>query len=364
MGQPHLPLITTIIPTFRRPDRLKKAIQSILNQTYPHFQVCIYDNASGDETAVVVSEFAKVDDRIKYHCHQSNIGAAENFQYGLSHVETPFFSFLSDDDYLLPEFYQTALNGFKNYPDAAFSAGTVIDVNEEGEILDVILSKWPEKEYYSPPEGLLEMIGKHSNWIGALFRKESIEKIGPIDLALKAIDIDYMLRIAGHLPFVISKNPCAVFVQHRLSYSRTHGLKLIWPGWKIIMSKVKEDPRLSLETKMLAEQKLQIELENLLFLNALKCLKNKEFDEAALIAGVFIQLGNKKWKKHLLVSSISICTAFPFFHTLYMMLFTLRRFWSRRIRMAHMQSEYGRWVVESLSSKDSKISPTSDTLTV
>ena len=85
------PTITTILPTFRRPERLKKAIRSVLNQTYPHFQVCIYDNASDDATASVVAEFASIDPRVKYHCHPQNIGAAENFQYGLDRVETPFF---------------------------------------------------------------------------------------------------------------------------------------------------------------------------------------------------------------------------------------------------------------------------------
>lgn len=50
------PMITTIIPTYRRPRLLRRAIRSVLNQTYPHFQVCVYDNASGDETATIVAD--------------------------------------------------------------------------------------------------------------------------------------------------------------------------------------------------------------------------------------------------------------------------------------------------------------------
>ena len=69
------PLITTIIPTYRRPKLLRRAIMSVLNQTSPHFQICVYDNASGDETAAVVAEFSKNDPRVKYHCHTENIGA-------------------------------------------------------------------------------------------------------------------------------------------------------------------------------------------------------------------------------------------------------------------------------------------------
>ena len=67
------PLITTIIPTYRRPKYLKKAIESILSQTYPHFQIWVCDNASGDETAEVVAEFSKKDPRVHYFCHEKNI---------------------------------------------------------------------------------------------------------------------------------------------------------------------------------------------------------------------------------------------------------------------------------------------------
>jgi len=52
------PLITTIIPTYRRPKLLRRAIKSVLGQTFPHFQVCVYDNASGDETPDVVAEIS------------------------------------------------------------------------------------------------------------------------------------------------------------------------------------------------------------------------------------------------------------------------------------------------------------------
>ena len=90
---PSAPIITTILPTFRRPRLLRRAIRSALNQTYPHLEVRVYDNASGDETPEVVAELARQDARVKYHCHPTNIGAARNFLYGMERVDTPFFFF-------------------------------------------------------------------------------------------------------------------------------------------------------------------------------------------------------------------------------------------------------------------------------
>ena len=92
--------ITTVIPTYGRPRLLARAIRSVLYQSYPHFEVHVYDNASGDETREVVSQFALRDSRVKYHVHPRNIGMMENFAFGISDVETPFFSILSDDDFL------------------------------------------------------------------------------------------------------------------------------------------------------------------------------------------------------------------------------------------------------------------------
>lgn len=104
MNDTAKPLVTTIIPTYRRPKLLRRSIRSVLNQTYPHFNVCVYDNASDDATASVVEDFQKEDSRVKYYAHKENIGATENFIYGMEHVETPFFTLLSDGDLILPNF--------------------------------------------------------------------------------------------------------------------------------------------------------------------------------------------------------------------------------------------------------------------
>jgi glycosyltransferase involved in cell wall biosynthesis len=336
-------VITTIIPTYRRPERLKKAIQSVLKQTYPHFQVCIYDNASGDSTAEVVAEFAK-DIRVKYHRHPENIGSAENFQYGLSRVETPFFSFLSDDDYLLPKFYETTLKGFEKFPEAAFSIGAVMDVDDQGEIIDIILSKWPDNVYFSPPDGLLEMIGKYSNWTGILFRRQVIEKIGSLDLNLKAIDVDYLFRAAACLPFTISKEVVAVLVQHPNSYSGNNGFQLIWPGWAIMISKINEDQNIPLSIKRKMELMLREDFINLLIMNVIRSISREKFEEAQSIVDVFQQQSGKRSKALLLSMTIKACKVLPVLRKLVVQLLKLRQFWLRKVKRFQMQRECKRLI--------------------
>ena len=100
------PLITCVIPTYRRPQWVARAIRSVLNQTFTRLRVFVSDNASGDETTAEVRRIQTSDPRVIYHCQPKNLGMRGNFDYGLAHVETPFYSLLSDDDVLLPQFYE------------------------------------------------------------------------------------------------------------------------------------------------------------------------------------------------------------------------------------------------------------------
>jgi glycosyltransferase involved in cell wall biosynthesis len=216
--------ITTIIPTYRRPVFLKKAIESILSQTYSDFQICVYDNASGDETEKVVRSLMKVDPRIKYHRHPENIGMMANYQYAFSKIDTPYFSFLSDDDYFLPIFYETAMRGFQNHPDAAFSACGVKAIDEMGKLVSNPLSVWNKEGYFTPPQGITEMIDKPLLPNGILFQTNLVKNIelDPSKEIQIRWDTDYLLQIAARFPFVINKRVCAIFLSHSEGYSTSH----------------------------------------------------------------------------------------------------------------------------------------------
>ena len=52
----------------------------------------------------VVTELMKNDSRVTYDCHPADIGSYGNFNHGIRSVRTPFFSLLSDDDFLVPDY--------------------------------------------------------------------------------------------------------------------------------------------------------------------------------------------------------------------------------------------------------------------
>jgi glycosyltransferase involved in cell wall biosynthesis len=309
------PLITTIIPTYRRPRLLAQAIKSVLNQTYPHFQVCVYDNASGDETPEVVAEFAQRDSRVKYHCHPQNIGAIPNFDYGLRQVNTPFFSLLSDDDFLLPNFYRTALAGFERHPDAIFSAGATILLTDDGQYYGNALTSWTREGYFTPPDGLFEMIGKRYNkvptWTSILFRKELLDHIGYLDDTVGySSDADFELRAVAHFPFVITKEPCAILRVHELSYNYSLDVDKYWLGWLKIIDKIDSDERLPAAVRDLAAARMHHQLKQKLF--SLNDILKKDYSTAYRAAEILRDYFHDYLKAATLHTLAKICEQIPF----------------------------------------------------
>ena len=217
-------MITTIITTYRRPELLKRAVESVLAQTYSDLKLCVYDDASNDETQEVMEEFVRMDSRIRYHRHKVNIGIMANYAYAFAEINTPYFSFFSDDDYLLPNFYSTALDGFKHYPDTIFSACAVEAMTASGRIVSNPLSLWSREGYFPAPEGVLEMTRLRGCFLlptGILFRSDLAKEIQP-DLSPEVTlmwDSDYFMQMAARYPIVVSFKKSAVFLVHDGGYS-------------------------------------------------------------------------------------------------------------------------------------------------
>jgi len=207
------PVITVVLPTYRRPHLVGRAIQSVLNQTYPKFEVYVYDNASGDETRDVVLSFAVRDSRVKYHCHSENIGALRNFVFGAERVQTEFLVFLGDDDLILPGFFQTAMDAFERHQSPMMFLGNQIFANPDGAVIALPFAGWPEG-LYQPPDAFFQWIKAPFGWSSAMFRRAAVENVGGLEAsAAEFLDGDLMAKVASRYAVVFSPTPCAVFFE-------------------------------------------------------------------------------------------------------------------------------------------------------
>ncbi|MFO7809978.1 MAG: glycosyltransferase family A protein [Candidatus Delongbacteria bacterium] len=89
-------LVSIVIPTHKRPELLKKALESALAQTYPHTEIIVVDDNSGDNTEEIVKDFGS--SKIRYYRNDSSLGGAGTRNIGIENSEGEFISFLDDDD--------------------------------------------------------------------------------------------------------------------------------------------------------------------------------------------------------------------------------------------------------------------------
>lgn len=95
-SQSSPPLVTVVIPTFNRPEMLRQALRSALQQTYRNIEVIVSDDGTNPETPAVVESMA--DDRVRYRHNPENLGEIRNNQVAYREAQGKYIANLHDDD--------------------------------------------------------------------------------------------------------------------------------------------------------------------------------------------------------------------------------------------------------------------------
>lgn len=105
-------LISIIIPTYNRAHLLGETLDSILAQTYPHFECLVVDDGSTDHTAELLEFYIEKDTRIKYFSRPHDLpkGANACRNYGFKRSEGEFINWFDSDDLMTVNFLEVKIN--------------------------------------------------------------------------------------------------------------------------------------------------------------------------------------------------------------------------------------------------------------
>lgn len=108
------PLITIYIPTYNRLELLKRAVQSVQEQTYKNIEMIIVDDHSSDGTQAYLVDLAKNDSRVRFFLKAENSGACVSRNIAIDLAIGEFITGLDDDDYFLPQRIELFVDYWKN----------------------------------------------------------------------------------------------------------------------------------------------------------------------------------------------------------------------------------------------------------
>lgn len=112
------PLVSLGLPVYNGANFLREALESILAQTYPRWELILSDNGSTDGTPAICSEFAARDGRIRYYKHPVNMGATRNFNFTVALAKGSLFRWTAHDDVCEPELLERCVAGLLAHPQA------------------------------------------------------------------------------------------------------------------------------------------------------------------------------------------------------------------------------------------------------
>ena len=197
------PLVSIVLPTYKRAHLLAQAMRSALAQTYTNLELIIVDDNSPDDTAGVVQSFD--DARIRYVKNDPNLKLPRALNRGFSLSKGAFLTWTSDDNLYaenaIEEMVKRLLTGDCDFVYADYYLFSKQD--EAGRPLDIHHDKLPPKA----------QLGK-GNHIGACFMytRRVYETVGEYDPELFLVeDYDYFMRAAQRFRFCHIPEPLYYF---------------------------------------------------------------------------------------------------------------------------------------------------------
>lgn len=103
------PLISVIVPVFNTEKFVGRTIESVQNQSYPHWELILVDDCSKDKSEEVCRTYEKLDARIRVISLPRNSGALAARNAGIKNAKGKFLCFLDSDDTFEPEKLKTQL---------------------------------------------------------------------------------------------------------------------------------------------------------------------------------------------------------------------------------------------------------------
>lgn len=225
------PLVSVIIPAYNAEQYIAEALESVVAQTYHHYEIIVVDDGSTDDTRGVLQPY--IDQGVISYCYCSNSGPATARNAGIQMARGDLVGFLDADDTWLPSKLEVQVAYLQDHQDVAFVSADMSQVRDRVVVAD---SCFMQNGYEYIASGLIYENLLRENFIFTpmvLVRKSVLALVGFFDEELRiSEDRDLWLRIArDHHVAILDR----VLGGRRLHGSNTTGNRELYAWHQIRM---------------------------------------------------------------------------------------------------------------------------------
>ncbi|MCR4337911.1 MAG: glycosyltransferase [Candidatus Omnitrophica bacterium] len=213
------PLVSIIIPTYNRRHTLGRAIDSVLQQTYPSVEIVVVDDGSTDNTKDWIEK--NYANHVQY-IYQSRRGSSAARNTGIRLAHGKWIGFLDSDDYFVPECLERKRDVFLENPDVQWLfTDQRIALDEENNIVEESVYSSALKKILENTDDLFKIFLTKNVVAGPitiLMKRECLEKVHGYDEQILYIeDYDFCLRLAQCCKGKFIPQSLSVQVRHQES---------------------------------------------------------------------------------------------------------------------------------------------------
>jgi glycosyltransferase involved in cell wall biosynthesis len=203
------PLVSVIISLYNKEDYVTRAIESILAQTYKHYEIIVVDDGSTDASRAVLEPYME---RITY-IWQENAGPGAARNRGIRESSGQYLAFLDADDYWLEEYLENTVSFLERHLDVGAVATAYWRERAEGRL------RWPPSnfgEHCGPIGDFFTIYAKTQFcWTGSvLLKRDILVRLGGFRAELKVgEDTELWCRVGAVSQWGYISKPLAVYDQ-------------------------------------------------------------------------------------------------------------------------------------------------------
>ena len=182
--------VSVIIPTFNAELTIRRAVESILEQTFQDFEIIIYDDVSSDETWEMLVMLSKLDARIKVFRNEVNSKSAYTRNAAIRVSKGDYIMQLDDDDYCSLDRMKKQVEFLEQNPNFDFVGSNGYLWNHDGIYAEIRVPENPQNKDLLSTSPFINP--------SVMFRKTALEKVGMYRVSSETIrgqDYDLFLRM-------------------------------------------------------------------------------------------------------------------------------------------------------------------------
>ena len=217
------PLLSVVIPAYNYGRYLGQAVRSVLNQGVDDIEVLVVDNASTDNTALVMADFSS-DRRVRYMRNRRNLGAGNSSQNGFWAAKGKYIILFMADDFMNPGHVQRLLPAMESNVQVAVGYSPICWVSEQGDAVPG--PRHPghrEADYLGGRNEVADLL-IHDSYItpsAAIIRRDAFFEAWRRDVRIRGSgDWQLMVQLAElHPDFVFTTVPGVSYRVHAAQHS-------------------------------------------------------------------------------------------------------------------------------------------------